>query len=109
MESCSTCHYTNVCDTCAAGYVSYRDELYAGSGTICLQNCPTGTEQVGNQCIFHECLNIFFPLFWTSELDGVYDGLEIQGKTVDNLGDGPIPVYGRGFYIDNLSVSQEDR
>lgn len=109
MESCSTCLFTNVCERCAAGYHEYRPDVYTSDASICLSDCPTGTQQHLGTCRFEGCSHIFFPLFWTSELGGVYGGVELRGNTVNRVSPGPIPVYGRGFYIDNLKVISEAR
>ena len=95
MESCATCLFTNVCKKCAPGYLEYRPTIYTSEESICLRSCPTGTEEVLDQCQLFDCLYLFFPLFLTSEIGGVYEGVELRGNN------DPIPVYGRGFYIDN--------
>jgi len=73
---------------------------------MCLETCPTGYTQQGNDCVKLSIEIYVFPLFWTSKLPVTSYSIKLDGAMVSGGNGEPEPAYGRGFYFDNTNSTE---
>ena len=109
-ERCASCDFFNVCSSCGGDYpLSYDPALLEDDQAMCLETCPTGYTQQGNDCVKLSIEIYVFPLFWTSKLPVTSYSIKLDGAMVSGGNGEPEPAYGRGFYFDNTNSTEQSR